>query len=48
MDSEVPAVPSGEDILKGSDISKPSNSPLREIIIIPPPPDFSCHIFTLK
>uniref|UniRef100_A0A452SQC5 C2H2-type domain-containing protein n=1 Tax=Ursus americanus TaxID=9643 RepID=A0A452SQC5_URSAM len=32
----------------GSDISKPSNSPLREIIIIPPPPEFSCHIFTLK
>ena len=39
MDSELPAVPSGEEILKGSDISlsvsKPLNPPLCEIIIIP-------------
>lgn len=39
MDSELPAVPSGEEILKGSDISlsvsKPLNPPLWEIIIIP-------------
>lgn len=38
MDSEVPAVPLGEEILKGSDISlsvsKPLNPPLREILII--------------
>jgi len=39
MDSEFPAVPSREEILKGSDISlsvsKPLNLPLCEIIIIP-------------
>lgn len=39
MDSEVPAVPSGEEILKGSDVSlsvsKPLNPPLCEILIIP-------------
>jgi hypothetical protein len=49
MNSEIPAVPPGKEILKGSDISlsvsKPLNLPLCEIIVILSP-DFLCHILT--
>lgn len=44
MDSEVPAIPPGEEILKGSDISlsvsEPLNATLCEILIIPFHPAF--------
>lgn len=54
MDSEIPAASSGEEILKGSDVSvsvsKPLNPPVCEILIIPSTRFFmSCsHIKIVK